>query len=615
MLVRGDVAGEVDVALPDRADRGAGEHRGAHRTRRRSRPRATGTCSALLIRDADGEREEAVDAAFVFIGAAPRTDWLEGVVARDERGFILAGADAKAAGWPLKRDPFLLETTVPGVFVAGDVRARSIKRVASAVGEGSMAVSLDPRVPGGMSVARRAASGIDLFDGLTDEQLDEWAAVDRDPRRRRRRAAARAGRLLAGPAAALRGHDQVHQTVDGRTEPMTRQLRADLDRRDRGDHREPAAAQRARRRPVPRGDHPARRSSSTLALRTRPCTSKVMHVIGPVMRGVNARESNRERLTSLGTMAAGLAHELNNPAAAARRAASDLVDAVEVINHALRAFVESGIERERRGEAAQRSSRRRSGCACVRGTLDALDASDAEDAMLDALEDRGIEDAWRFAEPLAAGRPRRGLGRPRAGHRRPGDREDAGVGGGLADGARAGDRARRVHRAHVRPRQGDQDLRLHGPRRRRAGRRPRGPREHAGDARPQAQAHADQGQARLRQDAAAADDARLRAQPGLDEPARQRDRRARRGRRDHDHDQRRQRLHQGRHRRRRARHPGGRALAHLRPVLHHQGPGQRHGHGAGHRAAHRRTAPPRLDLRSTPATAARPSTSGCPSME
>jgi thioredoxin reductase (NADPH) len=96
----------------------------------------------LRIRDADGETAEPVDACFVFVGASPRTDWLEGVVARDPRGFILAGADAKAAGWPLKRDPYVLETTVPGVFVAGDVRARSIKRVASAVGEGSMAVSL-----------------------------------------------------------------------------------------------------------------------------------------------------------------------------------------------------------------------------------------------------------------------------------------------------------------------------------------------------------------------------------------------------------------------------------------------------------------------------------------
>jgi thioredoxin reductase (NADPH) len=82
------------------------------------------------------------DACFVFIGASPRTDWLDGVVARDERGFILAGPDVQGAGWPLPREPYLLETSVPGVFVAGDVRARSIKRVASAVGEGSMAVSL-----------------------------------------------------------------------------------------------------------------------------------------------------------------------------------------------------------------------------------------------------------------------------------------------------------------------------------------------------------------------------------------------------------------------------------------------------------------------------------------
>jgi thioredoxin reductase (NADPH) len=101
-----------------------------------------GHLDTLRIRDADGERDEKVDAAFVFIGAAPRTEWLEGVVARDEFGFILAGLDAKAATWPLKRDPFLLETSVPGVFVAGDVRSRSMKRVASAVGEGSMSVSL-----------------------------------------------------------------------------------------------------------------------------------------------------------------------------------------------------------------------------------------------------------------------------------------------------------------------------------------------------------------------------------------------------------------------------------------------------------------------------------------
>jgi thioredoxin reductase (NADPH) len=101
-----------------------------------------GRLRRLRIHGPDGDETLEVDACFVFIGASPRTDWLEGVVGRDDRGFILAGPDVRADGWPLKREPFPLETSVPGVFVAGDVRARSIKRVASAVGEGSMAVSL-----------------------------------------------------------------------------------------------------------------------------------------------------------------------------------------------------------------------------------------------------------------------------------------------------------------------------------------------------------------------------------------------------------------------------------------------------------------------------------------
>jgi thioredoxin reductase (NADPH) len=96
----------------------------------------------LQVQGPDGEQTLEADACFVFIGASPRTDWLDGVVARDARGFILAGRDAQNNGWPLQREPYLLESTVPGVFVAGDVRSRSIKRVASAVGEGSMAVSL-----------------------------------------------------------------------------------------------------------------------------------------------------------------------------------------------------------------------------------------------------------------------------------------------------------------------------------------------------------------------------------------------------------------------------------------------------------------------------------------
>ena len=84
-------------------------------------------------------------ALFVFIGAAPRTGWLDGFVERDERGFILTGSDLmrqgnRPAGWTADRDPFLLETNVPGVFAVGDVRHGSIKRVASSVGEGSIAI-------------------------------------------------------------------------------------------------------------------------------------------------------------------------------------------------------------------------------------------------------------------------------------------------------------------------------------------------------------------------------------------------------------------------------------------------------------------------------------------
>ncbi|MFD8228116.1 FAD-dependent oxidoreductase [Streptomyces massasporeus] len=108
-----------------------------------------GHLERLTLRDVDSGHTEQVDAqwVFVFIGAAPLTGWLDGTVLRDERGFILAGPDLSAdgrppEGWELDRPPYHLETNVPGVFVAGDARSESAKRVASAVGEGAMAVML-----------------------------------------------------------------------------------------------------------------------------------------------------------------------------------------------------------------------------------------------------------------------------------------------------------------------------------------------------------------------------------------------------------------------------------------------------------------------------------------
>jgi thioredoxin reductase (NADPH) len=102
-----------------------------------------GHVECLTLRTPRGEEVRRATSLFVFIGAAPKTDWLPPTIACDSKGFILAGPDLKTKAekaWTLTRDPYLLETSVPGIFVAGDVRFNSVKRCASAVGEGSIAI-------------------------------------------------------------------------------------------------------------------------------------------------------------------------------------------------------------------------------------------------------------------------------------------------------------------------------------------------------------------------------------------------------------------------------------------------------------------------------------------
>jgi thioredoxin reductase (NADPH) len=138
LLVRGrDLAASMSRYLTDRlaaSEKITVEHGtevvGALGTRR---------LEGLRLRAQGAEREVAADALFVFIGQTPRTAWLDGVVGRDEQGFVLTGTDV-GPGWPLPVPPLPLETSVPGVFAAGDVRHGSGSRIAAAVGEGSMAV-------------------------------------------------------------------------------------------------------------------------------------------------------------------------------------------------------------------------------------------------------------------------------------------------------------------------------------------------------------------------------------------------------------------------------------------------------------------------------------------
>ncbi len=107
-------------------------------------------CEKITIRNNKTGAEQTVPATalLIYAGALPRTEWLAGVVERDELGYIISGqhlvqgANRKPKGWAPEREPFYLESSVPGVFVAGDVRHRSAKGVTSGVGEGAMAVKL-----------------------------------------------------------------------------------------------------------------------------------------------------------------------------------------------------------------------------------------------------------------------------------------------------------------------------------------------------------------------------------------------------------------------------------------------------------------------------------------
>jgi signal transduction histidine kinase len=241
---------------------------------------------------------------------------------------------------------------------------------------------------------------IDLFDELSDEDLSEWIGVMRLRPVAAGEVISEQGEEPRGLQLLLEGEAQTLIVGQGRTEPV-------------GTQQAPTwigaiAALTGNPSPVRMQARTDCRLALVepedfrrLALAQPAINRRVMRQVAPVTGRITAAEANRERLASLGTMAAGLAHELNNPAAAARRAASQMTEALDAIGSALSAFVEGGIERED-AEQLVRLQQEAVERAAAATALDALDASDAEEELLGRLEDLGVEEPWKIAEPLAA---------------------------------------------------------------------------------------------------------------------------------------------------------------------------------------------------------------------
>ena len=258
----------------------------------------------------------------------------------------------------------------------------------------------EPPPPAGeQPVTLQELRTIDLFEELSDEQLAEWIPVAHAYLAPAGHVIAEQGEENRGMQLLLRGEAQA-SIVDGAgSEPV-------------GKHKAPTWMGAIAT--LTGGSLGVRMQAETdcrlalivaddfrrLAFEQPVIHRRVMQQVAPVMSRITSREQSRERLTSLGTMAAGLAHELNNPAAAARRASQQLTEALEVISSSLGRFVEAGIDRE---QAAQLVALQQQAVAHAASTtaLAALDAADAEDELLEALEALGVEDAWRLAEPLA----------------------------------------------------------------------------------------------------------------------------------------------------------------------------------------------------------------------
>jgi signal transduction histidine kinase len=240
---------------------------------------------------------------------------------------------------------------------------------------------------------------VDLFDEIDDAALAEWAAVARwrfaDPGDRVLEAETEPEGLLC----LLEGTLQTSVHNGERLEPVGQQLAPTWIGAVATLTEDPVGAQMVAQTPTRLAIIPAA-EVRRLALAHPPVHRRILRQVGPLMTRITSIEQNRERLAALGTMAAGLAHELGNPAAAARRSADQLADALQVIGSTLRQFVDAGMEREEAARIAELREQALHQCA-ARTALSALDATDAEDAMQERLQELDVPNAWELAEPFA----------------------------------------------------------------------------------------------------------------------------------------------------------------------------------------------------------------------
>jgi signal transduction histidine kinase len=240
---------------------------------------------------------------------------------------------------------------------------------------------------------------IDLFDGVDDEHLADFAAHAelRD---------CRPGELIAEEGGTER---RVYLLLDGTAETF-REINGGQE--SSGDHVAPTylgaigaltgsgLAVRVQAKTEVRLAQIDSEEFLELAIKNRSVLRLVLERVRPVVGRITAIEQNRERLESLGTMAAGLAHELNNPASAAKRASAELADALDVLSSTIGLFVESGVSREQAEQLVQ-IQRAVLGACRARATIPQLELADAEDELTGALEEVGVADAYRIVEPLA----------------------------------------------------------------------------------------------------------------------------------------------------------------------------------------------------------------------